>query len=154
MTTSNPMERLITNLQGHEGFRPFVYDDATGKPIGPGSHVVGNPTIGYGWALNRLPMSQAQAMAHLREAAQEVIFSLQLRLPWMTELDEVRQIALYELAYNLGVDGLLGFHQTLEALRRHKYQAAATELLDSKWAREDVAPERSASIAHMLASGE
>ena len=147
------LERLITRLKAHEGFRALVYDDATGTPIGPGSVVQGNPTIGYGWALNKLPMTPRFGDAHLREAAQEVIFALHHRVPWVRELDEVRLVALYELGYNLGVDGLIGFQKMLNALRRRRYAEAGNELMDSKWAREDVGPERSASLKHMIVTG-
>jgi lysozyme len=146
-------ERVIASLREHEGFRALVYDDATGQPIGPGSVVQGNPTIGYGWALNKLPMSTSQAEAHLRETVQEVIFELHHRLPWITEVDPARQAVLYELGYNLGVGGLLGFVKMLDALRRRRYDVAAAELLDSKW-RTDVGPRRASALAKRLRDGQ
>lgn len=148
------MERLIVSLQVHEGFRALVYDDKTGRLLTTGDTIQGNPTIGFGWALNKLPMSRAQATAHLRETVQEVVFELQHRLPWMRDLDEVRQMVLYELAYNMGVAGVLGFPKMLDALRRRRYDEAAAELLDSKWATVDVAPARSAEVAQRLRTGE
>ena len=145
------IERLIAHLKTHEGFRAFVYDDATGQPIGPGTLVRGNPTIGYGWALNKTPMHQALADAALRDMTQERIFELHHRLPWIGELDEVRKVVLYELAYNLGVEGLLGFEQTLELLRRRRYAQAGVELLDSEAARQ--LPGRYHILSDMLVSG-
>jgi lysozyme len=145
-------ERLLANLRAHEGFRAFVYDDATGERIVPGTTVQGNPTIGYGWALNKLPMTRQHAVWHLRDTVQEVIFELHLRLPWIAELDEVRQSALYELGYNLGIAGLLGFRKMLDALRRHRYADARTELLDSRWATQ-VQPARREALAHMILTG-
>lgn len=145
------IERLIAHIKTHEGFRAFVYDDATGQPIRPGTLVRGNPTIGYGWALNLTPMHQSLADVVLREMAQERIFDLHHRLPWMNDLDDVRKVALYELAYNLGVDGLLGFEKTIELLRRRKYALAGVELLDSDAARQ--LPGRYHVLSDMLITG-
>jgi GH24 family phage-related lysozyme (muramidase) len=49
-----PDIRLLLSqmLEREEGLRTLVYDDATGKPIGPGSVVQGHPTIGIGRALD------------------------------------------------------------------------------------------------------
>lgn len=150
MTT---MERLMSRLERSEGWRALVYDDATGQPIGPGTCVKGNPTIGYGWALNKRPMTRTFGKVHLRETAQEVIFDLHHKLPWLRELDEVRLVVFYELGYNLGVGGLLGFPKMIDAVRRRRWPEAKAELLDSKW-RDDVGPRRSGELADMLLTGE
>lgn len=146
-------ESLIASLQAHEGYRPFVYDDGTGKRLEPGDTLTGNPTIGYGWALNKLPMSLEQATAHLRETVQEIVFALDHRLPWLRGLDDVRRNVFYELAYNLGINGLLGFPKMLAAAEAHDWPTAKAELLDSDWAREDVSPERSTALSTRLALG-
>jgi lysozyme len=147
-----------TNLSKHEGFRDFLYDDANGKRIGPGSHVEGNPTIGYGWALNKRPMRLSHAIRLRTEIVDEVAVELTRRLPWLLRLDVTRLAALYELGYNLGVDGVLGFPKMLAALEAAldsgDYAAVALELLDSKWAREDVGPERSWAISQALLHGD
>ena len=146
-----PIDRLIAHLKVHEGFREFVYDDATGKPIGPGVLVEGNPTIGYGWALNKSPMPKGLGDVVLRDMVQERIFELHHRLPWLNDLDDVRKVALYELAYNLGVEGLLGFEKTLEFMRRRRYELAGVELLDSDAAR--MLPGRYHVLSDMLVTG-
>lgn len=146
------MEHLVAHLKMHEGFRDLVYDDATGKPIGPGTTVLGNPTIGYGWALNKRPMVRSVAETLLRDTVQEVIFDLQHALPWVKDLDEVRSTALYELAYQNGVGGLLKYDQTLDLLRRRRYAEAATELLDSQAAR--AMPGRYHILSDMIRTGQ
>lgn len=42
----------IQKLKNIEGWRSFVYDDATGKPLPFGEKPKGNPTIGYGHKLS------------------------------------------------------------------------------------------------------
>lgn len=158
MTDLQARSKAATNLGKHEGYKPFAYDDANGKPIGPGSHVIGNPTIGFGWALNKRPMSLALAVRVRTEMVDECAIALRRRLPWLERLDVTRCAALYELAYNLGVEGLLGFPKMLAALEAaletNDYAPVVLELLDSKWAKDDVGPERSWAISQALLHGD
>lgn len=55
-------------------------------------------------------------------------------LPWLTNLSEPRQAVLLNMAYNLGVQGLLMFNRTLELIEDEQWDAAAAEMLRSKWA--------------------
>lgn len=52
---------LIPMLRAEEGLRLTVYDDATGKPIKPGTLVKGHPTIGIGRALDVNGITEAEA---------------------------------------------------------------------------------------------
>ena len=58
------------------------------------------------------------------------------RLPWVADLDEARQGVLINMAFNLGVSGLLGFRKTLALVKAGDYAKASVEMLDSKWARQ------------------
>ena len=42
------LQQQLDELGADEGIRMLVYDDATGRPIGPGTLVRGHPTIGIG----------------------------------------------------------------------------------------------------------
>jgi len=46
------------------------------------------------------------------------------------------QDVLCEMAYQMGVYGLLKFHNTLHHLKHEYYEMASAEMLDSIWARE------------------
>ena len=59
------------------------------------------------------------------------------------------QIALYSMAYNLGLPRLTSFIKMRLALGRHDYAQAATEALDSKWAGQ--VGRRAEDIAALLA---
>jgi lysozyme len=72
-------------------------------------------------------------------------------LPWFSQLDDVRQRVLLDMAFNLGVQGLLEFRRTLEAVRSGRYQQAAGMMLESKWAGQ--VGQRAQRLSQMMATG-
>lgn len=128
-------ERLAALLNEHEGFRATIYDDATGTPIVPGSKVKGHPTVGYGLALDVRGLTKRQAAWLRDDMLDELEHDLALRLPLYRTLTEARRMGLLELAYQCGVDGLLGFKKAIAHLEFREYGAARAEFLDSDWAR-------------------
>lgn len=145
-------ERLTALVSAHEGLRLKVYDDATGKPIAPGSKVKGHPTIGYGLALDTRGLTPRQAAWLRDDILDEIEHEVATRLACYGRQLEARRMALLELAYQCGVDGLLGFVQMIRALEDRDYSRARTELLDSAWARQTGAA-RVEAIAHMIGEG-
>lgn len=150
-------DRLRSDLKRHEGSvtnrsgRHVVYDDHDGKPIQPGSVCRGYPTIGYGRNLKDNGLSEDEALFLLTNDIDRIANSLDSRLSWWRELSPVRQSAILNLAYNLGINGLLGFSAMLLALKKGDYTRAATEALDSKWAGQ--VGRRAREIADMLRYG-
>lgn len=57
-------------------------------------------------------------------------------LPWSINLDPVRRAVLLNMAFNLGVIGLLGFHMTLDKIKAGDYEGAAKQMLQSLWAKQ------------------
>jgi lysozyme len=55
-------------------------------------------------------------------------------LPWVEQLDDARQGVLVNMAFNLGVPGLLKFVATLDAVKGGRYGEAAHSMLRSLWA--------------------
>src|SRR5687768_16486678 len=47
------------------------------------------------------------------------------RLPWVVTLDEARLGVLVNMAFQMGVDGLLGFKNTLAMVKEGKYEEAS-----------------------------
>lgn len=125
---------VATDLQADEGRRFFVYDDANGKPIVPGYTVIGHPTIGAGRALDVKGISPAELLVLLDDDEQEFRTKLEAALPWIKQLDITREAILIEMSFNLGVTGLLGFHNTLAAVQAGRWADAATAMLASHWA--------------------
>ena len=72
--------------------------------------------------------------------------------PWFARLDPVRQGVLVQMVFQMGVDGVQAFTQTLGAIRRGDYQAAALGMLASKWATKD-SPGRAARLAAQMERG-
>jgi lysozyme len=129
-----------------------VYDDATGKPIVPGTLVKGHPTIAYGIALDVRGISMGEAMFLLHNAEQDIWNQVITALPWAANLDPVRQCALLSMAYNLGVPGLLGFPNTLNCLQRQQWAGAVANLKQSRWWTQ--VGDRAQRIANMFLTGQ
>lgn len=79
------------------------------------------------------------------------LVELDRRLPWWRKLDEARQGVLLNMSFQLGVDGLLKFKQTLNLIERGEYEAASVEMLDSDWAKQT--PERAKRLAEQMKTG-
>ena len=71
------------------------------------------------------------------------------RMPGYVKLSPVRQRAILNMAFQLGVDGVLKFKKMIAALGRFDYAAAEAEALDSKWAKQDT-PQRARRVAKSL----
>ena len=71
--------------------------------------------------------------------------------PYQTLPSAVRGVIL-EMAYEMGVSGVLGFGDMLAALSAGDYDKGADEALDSKWARQD-SPRRARELAEIIRGG-
>lgn len=128
------MTELTGDLTQDEGLRLFVYDDATGLPIKPGTLVKGHPTIGIGRALDVHGLTQDEASVLLQNDVQTIYPAIMQAMPWIDSIDAERAEVLIEMAFNLGLPGLLNFKNTLADVQAGNYAKAAAEMLDSAWA--------------------
>lgn len=131
---------LIQQLKKHEGFRQHPYRDSVGKL-----------TIGYGRNLDDKGIERHEAEYLLMNDIAHAEKLLRRYLPWYEELDEVRQHALINMAFNLGVYGLLKFNKMLAAMKAKDYDTAGFEAMDSKWAKQ-VGP-RAAELSLQIKTG-
>jgi lysozyme len=132
------VDLAVSRLQTDEGFRSTAYRDTAG-------HL----TIGYGFNVDA-GISQYAALALLDAQTQEIATQL-AQYPWYQGLDDVRASVMIELAFNLGLHGLLGFVHMLAALDLKDWQTAHDQLLDSDAARE--LPTRYNALALLLLNG-
>lgn len=73
----------------------------------------------------------------------------------LRSLDLVRKAVILDMLFQMGLGGVWGFVNMLAAIRAGDWEAAAKELLDSKYSREDLAQSsRDEENAEMLRTGE
>lgn len=137
---------LVLDLKRDEGRRLTAYADTKGVW-----------TCGYGHAgvAPGTVWTQGQADAQLAADIAATTRDLDAALPWWRTLDPVRQDALANMAFNLGVRGLLAFHHMLSALQAHDFRAANAAMLLSDWAEDPPAGvgDRALRLAAMIRSG-
>ena len=118
---------MVTDLQSQlirdEGVRLKIYQDTVGKW-----------TIGVGRNLSDDGISQSEAMMLLSNDIAATGKALQTAIPWSMALDDVRLGALTNMAFNMGVGGLLQFKNFLAAMQQGNWTEARNQMLDSKWA--------------------
>ncbi|MEO6379091.1 MAG: glycoside hydrolase family protein [Caulobacteraceae bacterium] len=97
-------------------------------------------TIGYGHTgldvHPALVWTQAQAEIVLEADLDRHCTELVRALPWLEQLDPVRAAVLINMAFNLGIPGLMAFRNTLAAVRNGAYARAANGMRASLWARQ------------------
>jgi hypothetical protein len=147
---------LSTEINGDEGNVLKVYDDKTGKPIGPGSTLVGYPTIGRGRNLTTRGISPSESdMMETGDIAQleEDLVPL---LPWIPKLSTNRQVAVYSLYFNVALGSphkfIASWPDFLAQMAAGQFPLAAQNLRTSQpWATE-VGP-RSGRLADLVLYG-
>lgn len=115
-------ETCVSDLRQEEGLRLKPYKDTEGVL-----------TIGYGRNLEHKGISTAEAAVLLENDVDETIAALETMDFWPL-VNDARRSVLVNMAFNLGVHGLLGFSLMLDAVRRGDYDVAARQMLNSKWA--------------------
>lgn len=119
------IEEISELLKLHEGVRLKPYTDTVGKL-----------TIGCGRNLDDVGISLAEAETMLANDIGRSIADLDHALPWWRTMNDPRQNVLVNMCFNLGITRLLGFKQTLTAMKAGDYHEASIGILNSKWARQ------------------
>lgn len=115
---------LLAELKRQEGFSPVVYKCTAGFN-----------TIGYGLNLDA-GIDEALAEVILKHQVEQVEHEITRRLDWFKNLTSARREVLINMAFNLGIEGLLKFHRTLFLMENSRHDEAAVEMLNSKWAKQ------------------
>jgi lysozyme len=136
--------KLIEQLRRDEGEVLHAYDDH-----------LGFATIGVGRLIDKRKgggISAQESAYLLSNDVARVDAELRSRLPWFGQLDEVRQAALLNMGFQLGIAGLMEFTRSLACIRDGRFAEAETHLLQSKWATQT--PARAKRVAHQIFTGE
>lgn len=118
-------EKIVEQIKRHEGFSGTPYKCPAGKT-----------TIGYGRNLDAKPLSEEEAHFMLINDLNEVVYRVREKVVFYDDLDEARKGVLINMAFNLGVAGLMKFKKMLMSLHCKDYKRASEEMLDSKWAKQ------------------
>lgn len=136
------MSKLIEQLKRHEGVRSHAYLCSNGKiTAGVGRNL--DEDGGIGLSVTEIEFLLSNDIERCRLELQA--FS------WFTDLDPVRQDALINMCFNLGMTRLLGFKNALACMAEGNYEQAAVEFLDSLWAAQ--VGNRADEVAEMIRTG-
>lgn len=130
-------------LRRDEGFVPHAYQDH-----------LGFWTIGIGRLIDKRKgggITEDEALHLLDRDIERFEQELDAKLPWWRTLDDVRQRVILNMAFNLGVNGLLGFKYTLAAVKAGDWEKAAQGMENSRW--HDQVGERAVRLERMMRTG-
>jgi lysozyme len=136
-------DKLKAQLSIDEGRKKRMYLDTATPP---------RWTVGVGRNISDRDFSDDEIDLMLNNDIALVERQLDKALPWWREMTDARQDALCNLAFNLGIAGLLKFKNTLTFMRAKRYDAAALGMLDSLWAKQ--VGQRAVRLAAMMRTGE
>lgn len=155
MDPSNELQ-LVVELRRDEGVWYVRYLDTKGIPTtGVGHNLQARP-LPAGWTF---PLSDVQVDELLEQDLGIVYADLDRNLPWWRDLNYARQRVICNMCFNLGITKLLGFVNTLAAMRQGRYVDAARGMLNSAWATQvgiydrNGKPGRALRLANMMRDG-
>lgn len=138
---TTPMcEDLVARLKKDEGFYPLPYPDSEG-----------HDTIGYGTKIDK-GITKDEGELLLRFRLFKKIRRLESRLIRKRLHPPVIERALYNMAYQMGVAGVLKFKKTFALLDQGCYAEAAVEAADSEWYRK--CTRRAKRVCALIVEGE
>jgi lysozyme len=155
-------EHFIEELIKHEGLKLQVYKDTLGiDTIGIGRNLedrgisqeelddldIPNMDVIYEYGI-----TEADAVYLAQNDVQIVEEELLRAHPCVDRLDSVRQLILMDMAFNMGVPRLCKFQKMWNAIHEEKYDVAAKEMLDSRWAIQ--VKSRATKLANAMHNGE
>ena len=127
------MNRLLKSVKQHEGYRNKVYLDSLGKrTVG-----VGHLCVEDFWEDNK-EYEEKFLLTILEHDLKSAIKSAERLCSDCPDLDDLAKETIIEMVFQLGETGVKKFRNMWKALESNppQYDVAATEMLDSRWAKQ------------------
>jgi lysozyme len=121
----------------HEGIKGKMYFDSEGVA-----------TVGVGRNLEDVGVSYDEAMVMLDNDIKRVLNECWHEFPWFGDLNEARQTVVASMVFNLGLEGFKKFKKLIHAIAFDRFNEAAAEMIDSKWATQ--VKGRAVELANMM----
>lgn len=163
-TSQNKLTKQVAgDLNRHEGFREYAYPDPLSplmkkhpskdwgfkpardvlKTLGVSVEQAakdGAPwTVGHGFTGGVTLDSRMDRFTSDRKLEQKILevdTALSNVLSWYKEASFVTKTVLINMAFNMGLKGLLGFRNTLQFISQKNYEQAARNMTQSLWFRQ------------------
>lgn len=136
-------DQLIEDLRADEGEVLHAYQDH-----------LGFWTIGIGILIDPRrggSITKEESAYLLGNRIDSTVRELKRRLPWFECLAPARQGALANMAYQMGVAGLMGFKNSLRFIEQGDFNRAADNLKQSLWYRQT--PNRAKLVIEQIRTG-
>lgn len=130
---------LIESIKESEGFRS--------KPYRCTENVL---TIGYGFAIKDLELDEDICHQILVKKLDDLIDKANNKFPFLLELPDEKADIVYEMIYQMGLNGVSRFKKMLKALEDQDFEKASVEMLDSLWAKQT--PNRALKMSNKMKS--
>ena len=136
-------KEFLEQITRHEGYRRSAYQDSKGYW-----------TIGIGRLIDKKlngGLTEEEARYLLQNDLDRCANDLDAKLPWWSGLSENRRYVLLNMCFNLGINKLLGFKNTLKMIQDGNYDGAAKGMLNSLWAKQ--VGNRAVELANQMRKG-
>ena len=141
------MDRLLASVKKHEGYRNKVYLDTLGKrTVG-----VGHLCVEDFWEDDK-EYEESFLMEILEKDLQNAIKGAKdlIAENGCMDMDEIAEEIIIEMVFQLGKTGVSKFRNMWKHLSALEYASAASEMLDSRWAKQT--PNRAQNMSAEMAA--
>tara|TARA_R100001079_G_scaffold86336_1_gene49276 strand:+ start:48 stop:446 length:399 start_codon:yes stop_codon:yes gene_type:complete len=128
---------LIESIKESEGFRSKVYKCTEGYD-----------TIGYGFAIKDLELDEDICHQILVKKLDDLIDNANDKFPFLLEIPDEKADIVYEMIFQMGLNGVSKFKLMLKALEKQDFEKASAEMLDSLWAKQT--PNRALKMSNKM----
>ena len=128
---------LVDRVKEHEGFWSKVYKCPEGFD-----------TIGYGFAIKDLELTEDVAEMILMQKLDKLAMSVKKAFPWLDNAPPEVEDVLIEMSYQMGLSGVKKFKLALKYMEHKNWDRAADEMLLSRWHRQT--PHRAKKLSNVI----